>query len=171
MHLLGANFCMTYLFSFSKLRLNANPVLVCFLFWFPGASRALIFGQHGHLDNFRAVNKYFKQRGLRPRQTRNTVNNVTAFPCFFFFFGLFCFVFLSHSNLSWRSVVILQGKNRADNKKKIREGRQNFLPIKAASRATKAMLFEKQKRLQTAFREKLNSFFISQKELTWCWLT
>ena len=92
MHLLGANFCMTYLFSFSKLRLKANPVLVCFLFWFPGAGRALIFGQHGHLDNFRAVNKYFKQRGLRPRQTPNTVNNVTAFPCFFFFFRFFCFV-------------------------------------------------------------------------------
>ena len=53
---------MTYLFPFSKLRLNANPVLACFLFWFPGAGRALIFGQHGHLDNFRAVNKYFKQR-------------------------------------------------------------------------------------------------------------
>ena len=72
--------------------------------------------------NFRAVNKYFKQRGLRSRQTRNTVNNVTAFSCFFFFFGLFCFVFLSHSNLSWRSVVILQGKNRADNKKKNSRG-------------------------------------------------
>ena len=100
MHLLGANFCMTYLFPFSKLRLNANPVLVYFLFWFPGAGRALIFGQHGHLDNFREVNKYFKQRGLRPRQTRNTVNNVTAFPCFFFFLGLFCFVLLSHPNLS-----------------------------------------------------------------------
>ena len=93
MHLLGANFCVTYLSPFSKLLLNANPVLVCFIFWFPEAGRALIFGQHGHLDNFRAVNKYFKQRGLRSRQTRNTVNNVTAFPCFFFFFGLFCFSF------------------------------------------------------------------------------
>ena len=137
MHLLRANICMTYLFPFSKLRLNANPVLACFLFWFPGAGRALIFGQHGHLDNFRAVNKYFKQRGLRPRQTRNTVNNVTAFPCFFFFFGLFCFVFLSHSNLSWRCVVILQGKNRADNNKKFARKGKTFCrsrPLRAPPR-------------------------------------
>ena len=55
MHLRGANFCMTYLSPFSKLRLNANPVLVCFIFWFPGAGRALIFGQHGHLDNGKQI--------------------------------------------------------------------------------------------------------------------
>ena len=32
-HLLGANFCMTYLFHFSKLRLNVNPCSACFFFF------------------------------------------------------------------------------------------------------------------------------------------
>ena len=100
MHLLGANFCMRYLFPFSKLRLNVKPVIIFVWLLFNelrapcyALTRALIFGQHGQLDSFRTVNKYFKQRGFRPRQTRNTVNNKlspvsVSFYCFIVLFRL-----------------------------------------------------------------------------------